>query len=491
MKNKDIFEALGGIDADVVLAAAPDSRKKRRLPLAFRVIAAVLATVITASVVVAAFLVPRILDEGGIFFPHVKERSYVLAMVKYPEMVMAPKKNTDSDRKSEEKYEKEYDAWRRDISKRADPCTDIKVLIPFFSEMSKEFLIEENDDNIVFSPLSIYMTMAMMGETAPEGMQQQIYDMLGVPNETHLRAQASRIWRSTYRDDGAIKSVLANSIWLNDEYEYDQAPLDALAEFYYTSSYRGNMTDGDFVDEYCNWINDNTGDLFDVSKEDVPWDSRTDICISSSMYFAVKWQSGFNSKKTESKTFYTPNGEVKADFMTETYRKTYLYLGENFCAVPKTLQNGGNTWFILPDEGSTVEEVIASDEFMRFVMGDTEGIEEKLYKLTINVPKFDISDHSDATEKIREIAPEGLLTNGLNAISDKMSSIMIRQESSLKIDEEGIVGGSHVSINRFLSGLEYPAKDEAIVTFDSPFIVAVTSAGDVPLFLGVINDPTK
>ena len=32
MKNKDIFEALGGIDADVVLAAAPDSRKKRRLP---------------------------------------------------------------------------------------------------------------------------------------------------------------------------------------------------------------------------------------------------------------------------------------------------------------------------------------------------------------------------------------------------------------------------------------------------------------------------
>ena len=99
----------------------------------------------------------------------------------------------------------------------------------------------------------------------------------------------------------------------------------------------------------------------------------------------------------------------------------------------------------------------------------------------------------ERNEKMKKIIPTSVFENGTSALCDGVNvnvSEMVHG-ASLEIDENGIVGATYNAAKQFLTGIEYPAKDEIIITYDVPFIVAVTSAADVPLFLGVINDPTK
>ena len=481
MKKEDIFEALGGIDADAVLSAAPNVKKRKKIPFVLRIVAAALAMVIIISAVIAAIVIPKIMEDQNVILPSPSPYR-VLAIANYPSMEMAPKKGNNS--------VKAYQSWRSDVAKRSDVYTDLDVLVPFFSDAAEEFLGDHGDKNVVFSPLSIYMTLAMMGETSNGEVQADIFERLGVPNITHLRAQASRIWNGTYRDDGAIKSLVANSIWLRDGYEFNQAPLDSLAEHYYASSYAGDMDSEDFKEQYCKWINESSGNEFDMSIDSVPWDEYTDICISSAMYFSSKWNSIFES--TEKGIFHAKNADVSADFMTDTVEKDFVYYGENFCAVAKRLESLGYVWFILPDESVSVDDVLSSGNLMDFLI-DSKAREKKQYKITMNIPKFSISTESDITDKMKKIIPTSVFENGTSALCDGVNvnvSGMVHG-ASLEIDESGIVGATYNAAKQFLTGIEYPAKDEIIITYDVPFIVAVTSAADVPLFLGVINDPTK
>ena len=482
MKKEDIFEALGDIDANTVLSAAPNVKKRKKIPVVLRIVAAALAMVIIISVVIAAIVIPKIMEDQNVILP-TPAPYRVLAIANYPSMVKAPKSG-------ETEAKGAYDAWKRDIAERNNVYTDLGVLIPFFSDAAEEFLGDHEDKNVVFSPLSIYMTLAMMGETSSGEVQTDIFERLGVPNITHLRAQASRIWNGTYRDDGAIKSLAANSIWLRDGYEFNQAPLNSLAEYYYASSYAGDMDSEEFKEQYCKWINENSGDEFDMSVNDVPWNEYTDICISSAMYFSSKWDGGFES--AEKGIFHAKNADVSADFMRSTVKNSHLYYGENFCAVAKSLESGGRVWFILPNEDCTVDDVLSSGNVMDFLI-NWRTYEKKQYKITMNIPKFSVSTESDITDEMKKIIPSSVLENGTSALVDgaNVSVSGMVHGASLEIDERGVVGATYTAVKHFLAGIEHTAKDEITITYDVPFVVAVTSAADVPLFLSVINDPTK
>lgn len=71
--------------------------------------------------------------------------------------------------------------------------------------------------------------------------RQEILAALGSDDLEDLRTQAKAVWRSVYRQDGAVNSVLANSLWLDQGESFRQETVDLLAENDYASVYRGEM----------------------------------------------------------------------------------------------------------------------------------------------------------------------------------------------------------------------------------------------------------
>ena len=187
--------------------------------------------------------------------PNNSASAYALALASYPEMAPYPNEMEYFDEKTGEfdsdGFDVVYDAWQSDReAQRSQPEGYADGLEPFFASSIREFLSNSNGENKVYSPLSVYMALAMLAEVTDSESRQQILDLLGSESIEALRSQAASVWNANYINDGAVTSILANSLWLNESVNFNQSTMDSLAKNYYASSFRGEMGSEELA---CRW----------------------------------------------------------------------------------------------------------------------------------------------------------------------------------------------------------------------------------------------
>ena len=193
--------------------------------------------------------------------PNNSASAYALALASYPEMAPYPNEMEYFDEKTGEfdsdGFDVVYDAWQSDRkAQRSQPEGYADGLEPFFASSIREFLSNSNGENKVYSPLSVYMALAMLAEVTDSESRQQILDLLGSESIEALRSQAASVWNANYSNDGAVTSILANSLWLNESVNFNQSTMDSLAKNYYASSFRGEMGSEEFNQALRDWINE-------------------------------------------------------------------------------------------------------------------------------------------------------------------------------------------------------------------------------------------
>ena len=166
--------------------------------------------------------------------PSVSHLAYALAQAQYPQMAQRPADD----------YGDAYDLWWDSVRvqrKQAEGQTD--GMTDYYAETMAQFLVGEAGENRVYSPLNVYLALAMLAETAEGNSRAQILDLLGVSDLTALREKCSALWNGVYVNDGAVTSLLANSLWLSDSdyWQCDMDTVNALAEHYYASTFEGEM----------------------------------------------------------------------------------------------------------------------------------------------------------------------------------------------------------------------------------------------------------
>jgi hypothetical protein len=184
--------------------------------------------------------------------PNSTASAYALALASYPEMAPYPNEMEYFDEKTGEfdsdGFDVVYDAWQADRkAQRSQPEGYADGLEAFFASSIREFLSNSNGANKVYSPINIYMALAMLAEVTDGESRQQILDLLGSESIETLRAQAASVWNANYSNDGAVTSILANSLWLNESVNFNQSTMDSLATNYYASSFRGEMGSEEFT----------------------------------------------------------------------------------------------------------------------------------------------------------------------------------------------------------------------------------------------------
>ena len=170
---------------------------------------------------------------------------YQLAAPQYPQMAQYPdetkfsKPNGDFD---SDGFNQVYDAWQADRRKQADqPEGYTDVLDGYLRAAIPQLLTGNSGENKVCSPINLYMALAMLTEVTDGESREQILALLDSGDLDALRAEAAAVWNANYCDDGAVTSILANSLWLSDKISFRQETMDALAKYDYASSFRGEM----------------------------------------------------------------------------------------------------------------------------------------------------------------------------------------------------------------------------------------------------------
>jgi len=338
----------------------------------------------------------------------------------------------------------------------------------------------------------------MLAEVTGGESRAQVLDLLGAEDIDEQRALTKSVWNANYYDNKAGKCVLANSLWLNADVRFVQETMDALTEHYYASSYRGRMGSRGMNAQIARWINKQTSGLLKDSSSGIALDPEAVMALVSTVYFRGTWADEFSKKDTADGTFRAESGDLTCDFMHKDEAGGRYFWGERFSAVSLGFTNGREMWFFLPDEGVTPDDLLTDAEFMALLTaGRAEKDEWKksVYaRLTLAVPKFDTADDVDLKK--------GLAALGVTDVTDPAVSdftpmtadpdvflSMAKEAVRVTIDEEGCTAASYVVLGMTGGGALLP--DEVVdFTLDRPFLFAVTAPDGLPIFAGVIEDPT-
>lgn len=454
-------------------------RRRHRKPLWAAATAAVLVIAIAAGVVLRNNADEKNASAG------------VIAEEAYPEMAPYPDA-AKLDINSEE-YSRAYESWWEDIRARQMQASEYADgMEPFFSAGIRQFLSGNEGENKVCSPINIYLALSMLAEVTDGESRQQILDLAGADSIETLRTRAKAVWNVHYRNDGDTTSILANSLWLNENIPYEQSALDRLAENYYASAYQGTMGSEKFNRMLQDWLNEQTGGLLEEQIRDVKLNPETILALASTIYYQAQWINEFDKNSTAPDVFRAPSGDVTCDFMHGYGSETY-YEGEKFEAVSWGLDNNGDAmWFLLPRDGVMPEELLDDAEAMDFLLnGGSEG-KQKNVLADLTLPRIDITSGMDLSEGLKELGVTDIFDgeasdfSPLTAESEGIFVSEVKHDVRIMADEEGVSAAAYTVIMMDGSSAD---PEEIEITLNRPFLFAVKGRDGLPLFVGCVNQP--
>ncbi len=478
MKGDNIFEAMSFIDPELIADADAYSkihekvvescRKKRRIKW-MSSFAAAMVSIVLSIVIIVNSGVDTVLT------------SYAISTPNYPQMSKYPSAYNSE----------EYNNWRNDIKKQWQYYNAGDNLDEFFIKSIQAILLEVADSNAVYSPVNIYMALSMLAEISSGETRKQILDILGSESIEELRTQAYSVWNACYRNDGLTDSRIANSVWLNQNVQYNGSTVNTLSSQYYASVFQGDMGSQKYSECYREWMKKETGGLLDDMINELSFDKYTTVALASTLYFETNWHSKFDKKDNSKRIFHTVDKDVECDFMNTSYIGDYYY-GNDFSSVCKRLENDGEMYMILPDEGVSVSELLTDEEVLSFLFTQWEWEKQATCNINLALPKFDISMKKEISSDLTEMGITDcfdsqkadltkLFSNGGNTYLQKAE-----HGARIIVDENGCKGSAYTSLMD--AGASFP--DETVdFTLDRPFIFVITGPDGLPLFIGIVNQP--
>ena len=234
MKPETLYENLNSVD-EQLLERSETAKAPRRRPWWMGALAA-------ALVAVVAF--------GAAFWPKgspLGVEAHAIETAAYPEMAPYPDEADYVDQATgeydNEGFNQAHDAWWESKQALLPEEGYADGLDSFFQESIPVFLGGKEGENAAYSPVNVYMALAMLAELTDGASRQQILDLLGSDSLEALRQQARAVWRAQYQNDGATTTILASSVWLDEDISYNQETMQTLAESYYCLLYTSDAAD--------------------------------------------------------------------------------------------------------------------------------------------------------------------------------------------------------------------------------------------------------
>lgn len=499
MKKEQLSELLGQVDDDLLLEADRKRKQPRRklwIPIA--ALAACLCLIVGLA---APALWNRPTSDNlpsGSGQPLGTEKTPIQMDATHPRVLRSPVYPTSAPYPTEsfedwDAYSAQYEAWilQREAAKEAGDASD-RAVNAFTEATAPTFLMNAGTENRVYSPVNVYLALSMLAELTEGNSRAQILELLDVEDVEQLRTQAQNVWRANYSKDGALTSVLANSLWLDESLSYNDDTMALLAEEYYAASHWGHMGTDAYNELLQQWLKDNTGGLLDAQADNVELDPSCVLALASTVYYQGKWAEEFQTAQTHEDLFYSPEGEQTVTYM-EMETVDNVYWGEGYTAVRKEMETGGYMWLILPDEGVSVDEVLAGNEVWSMTRNPTWE-NSKTATVHLKMPKFDVVSQMDLIEGFQALGITDVFDYTVSDFSplsrelDDLEVTQINHAARVTVDEEGCTAAAFTVMAVDAMGA-WITEDEIWFTLDRPFLFVLTGLTDQPLFTSVVNQP--
>lgn len=365
-------------------------------------------------------------------------------------------------------------------------------------------LAEGHTDNLVFSPYSAAVALAMTLEGARGDTATEMADVLhaelaggaeglgsGFNGLEELLAEIPGEY--PVGDDQVVLDLsTANQLFGQQGFGFEQPFLDRLA-----AEYGAGMRLVDYATaaedargQINDWVGDQTRDRIPELIPQGAIDADTRLVLTNAIYLNAPWMTPFEEGATDEGSFTRLDGsEVTADFMHQNAHFGYAE-GDGFQVVELPYAGGRISMLVvLPDAGSfdAVESGLDAPQLA--------ALRESLLfpKIELSFPRFEFHTQSGLKPVLADLGMPTAFTeqadfSGITSEAPVLISDVLH-EAFISVDEEGTEAAAATAV--IVSLTSAPLDPPPVVTVDRPFLFLIQEreTGTV-LFMGRVMDPT-
>ncbi len=395
------------------------------------------------------------------------------------------------------------------VAKNIKPATIdkgyLENMYQFVENSTSKIITESTENNCLYAPFSFYLSLSEFYEMASGEAKDELRNVLfpsnSMDNEGYLKNSIEWLMYSHWiRDVGwnisSGRFDANNSLWLSDKFSFDYDKTAYFKDNYLTDVFRGDFGSTDFQNQMYYWQYENTN--YSMTPDYDEAHAVLDDCSIASintMDYHDSWVFPFESAGTGS--FYTSEGEeVTCDFIKKTLGG-YMTFGSDYSAVYLPLQELNYMYVILPDEGTSVYDLINRSgflsDFIHAKVNETNPINSTTDsgKIVVTLPKFSIENKLDLTATSKELGANKIFEKGVRAFVEFANEDTyigrFNQSNKIKVDEKGCSTNNYSTSGAGQGGPPKNLDTEFVV--NRPFIFIMVK-DQIPFLVGVVVNPT-
>ncbi|XP_026561590.1 neuroserpin [Pseudonaja textilis] len=355
------------------------------------------------------------------------------------------------------------------------------------------------DENIIFSPLGIAITMGMVelgahGSTLKEIQHSMGYEGLKNGEEFAFLKDLSDMAAT---EDSHYVMKLANSLYVQNGYHVNDKFLQLLKKYFKAEvevvDFRQNIAVASYINK---WVENHTNNMIKdfVSARD--FSALTHLAIVNAIYFKGNWKSQFRPENTRTFSFTKDDeSEVQIPMM---YQQGEFYYGE----FSDGSNEAGGIYQVLeiPYEGDEFSMMIvlsrqevplaALEPLVKAQLIEEWATSVKKQKVEVYLPRFTIEQEIDLKDALKGVGITEVFSQSadLTAMSDNKLLYLSKavHKSILEVNEEGseaAAASGMIAISRM--AVLYPQ-----IIVDHPFFFVVRNriTGTI-IFMGRVMHP--
>ncbi len=351
---------------------------------------------------------------------------------------------------------------------------------------------EDADKNLMMSPLSVSLALAMAYNGAEGNTQDQMEDMLHkigmTPDE--INQSYKSLVDALESHDPKVELSIANAIFYHENYNIKNDFITTNKSFY-----NAEVDDLDFsnssatLDRVNGWVKNKTHDKIESIIDQVsPYDV---MYLINAIYFNGEWTTRFDGDDTADQLFVLNDG-TEINVPTMYVEEKFMYLNTDhfeLLEMPYGSDKFSMLIFLPHDDFSTkdiIEEIEPSK--LQNWLSNMAGWNKKVF-----LPKFEFAYENSLVDNLKALG----MTDAFEANDSNFSGITddanlyiseVKHKTYIKVDERGTEAAAVTGITFETTSI----KPDLIFAADKPFVFAIREKDtDSILFLGKVVDPTK
>lgn len=358
------------------------------------------------------------------------------------------------------------------------------------AHLAVELVALGEGENVVVSPLSLQLALAMLREGASGVVADEIETAAGLSGAdsqvvADLRALLAEYEGdvSTIDEDDPPETPLvhiADGVFVQPGFTVGAEFLERVAAYHRAPVFEADFVAGEAKPVLDAWVNRETGGLIEEApSEPTP---QTRVVLLDAVTFGASWRSRFAPEDTADGTFTRADGsDVQVPMMHQGIDTSYAE-GDGWVAVELPYTDGFTMRIVLPDDG------VVTEEMWRAAHDGLAGAGAAAVGLTM--PRWETEVTLDLTDALPALGL-GSLTEpqgGLDGVFPGAFVSAVAQGAMITVAEEGTVAAAVTQITMDVSAAMRP---ELEVVLDHPFEYQVVHQGTgLVLFAGRVADPS-